>query len=1521
MTLTRRDIEDVYPLSPLQQGVLFHAALDPEAGDYVVQLSAELAPGITPRTFREAWETMMRRHGVLRTLFLRDAPERPLQIVVKGGTLPWTELDWRGVDEEERRRRLTVMLAADRRRGFVLTDPPLLRIAAVRLDEMRWWILLSFHHILWDGWSLGQLLQDVSSCCEALSDGRAPDLPERRPYRDYIAWLARQDVRQAEAFWRTELAGLAAMPPIGGDRVAPVHARASYRQVKTRLSAAADRALVDFARRNSLTINTVVQGAWAIVLARHTSIEDVVFGATVSGRPADLAGVESMLGLFLNTLPVRVRVSQDAPVQEWLAALQAHQLCAREYDFCQLADIQRFASRAAGLPLFATILDVKSRLLHYHPRTADRPLFAGEVETFEQSGYPLTVTASFQPELVLDLDFNQACFDASTAARMLEHLRVLLENIPGRLRGRVGDLGLLSVAETQMIEAWSARAVQTRRTTGFAQDFEARVAAAPAAVAVITDRERISYQALNRRANQLSAYLQELGVGPEKRVGICLDRSPELVAALIATLKAGGVYVPLDPANPEERLGRCARDATIDVLIVTDGTAGTAPRTPAPIVNLNGDCDRIAQRSGENPARTTVDPLSLAYIIFTSGSTGTPKGAMVELLGMLNHLDVMIDTLSLGPSDVVAQTASIVFDISVWQMLAPLLAGAAVRIFGDDVAFDASALLRGVARDRVTVLQVVPPVLRLVMDEEAAGGGVAGTLRWLSVTGDAVPPDLASRWLERHPNVPLLNAYGPAECADDVTLGALTPRVLWDRVCAPIGRPIANAEVYVLDRAMRLSPVGVVGELYVGGQCVGRGYVSDPARTAAAFVPNPFATRPGERLYRTGDLGRWREDGSLVCLGRRDWQVKVNGARVETAEIESALLAHEQVEEAVAVCAGAVETRRLVAFVVLVGGTAAAGRDVAERVKEHLRGRLPRFMIPAVVTVLDALPLTANGKVDRDRLQRLGEALRTDRRRGAHLTPPEEAMAAIWSAVLGVEEVAADDDFFALGGHSLLMMQVVSKVSRAVGHTVPLRALFDAPRLTDFTREVEAARRDPAAGIPIERVPRSGPVSVSPAQQRMWSLMVSWPDRALYTMPVAIRLRGALDEPALAQAFTDLVTRHEALRTRVRTRDGTLVQLIDEPTPVRLPLVDLARYGSDVESLARLVATEEASRGFNPVDEHGLRAALLRLRDDEHVLLVTLNHLVGDDASMVVLLADLARAYEARSAGLPSPLSPLAVQFADHVCWLDRMMATAEGRRQEAYWRQQLATPPPRLDLPSSRPRSPRSGFRFRRVRRRVPETADRQLRELARKHGVTLFTAVLAAYKLFLSRRTGQSDIAVATMVSTRTSAELREVIGPLLTTQILRTNLPGNGRFSELLGRVQRTVIEGLANRDIPIDRAIVAAAGTRNLQDVLSVQTLILFQQLGDESWTMGDLLASPLPIEPSTGDELEISSYELICEIETRARSLDVIFRYNADLFDDDLASQMSDEFVDVLTSARSDRMTCVQSESELLRDGD
>lgn len=1503
--MNRPEIEDIYPLSPLQRGMLFHSVYDPDAGDYVVQLSAELADGIGATHFRQAWEAALRQHAILRTLFLWEGRETPLQLVLRQAKLPWAELDWTDVPAADRDHRLAELLDADRRRGFNLAQAPLLRVTIIHLAAARRHAVVSFHHILLDGWSFASLLEEIAENARALAGGRPPAFRPRQPFRNYIDWLGNQRRGDAEAYWREQLAGLTE-PTLVATKRGTEGERPSYARLTMRLPADATAALGACGRARGLTLNTMVQGAWTLLLARHADTDEVIFGGTVSGRPPTLAGIDLTLGMFINTLPVRIAVAEGQHFGDWLGALQSAQLQAREYDHCALTDIQGWAGLPPGLPLFESIL-VFENFPSGGDADATRGIFRGDIRSFEQTAYPLTLTVQPGERLLIELDYSENHFDARTARQLLAGMETLLTTMPGAMERPVGQLDAVPPDERRQLAAWENGPAASLRIGNFSDAFARQARLTPEAVAYSAGDETLTYDELDRQANRLAHFLIARGAGPDRRVGVCLSRSLGLGIAAIAIMKAGAVYVPLDPNYPHERLNTYARDSRLKLLITDSANADIAPRIDGAIL-LDIDSGAISAMPERPAPVNSASERNLAYIVHTSGSTGRPKGVMVDNLGFANHCELLIDFFGIGPADTIAQTASTCFDISVWQLLTPLLAGARVAIIDDAVMQDPRSLTTALAREHISVLQIVPSLLRLLLDEcERPEGRPFGPgLRWMCVTGEAVPPSLASRWKTTFPDIPLMNAYGPAECSDDVTFAVLGPAD--DARPASIGRPVRNARVHVLDRRLRPLPAGRQGELYVGGIGVGRGYFDDPVRTAEAFIPDPFATRPGERLYRSGDLVRWRADGELEFAGRRDHQIKLNGARIEAGELEAAIAAHPAVREAlVELAAPDGGERRLIAFLTLDAESRHRGDALTSELRDVLRARLPRYMVPSGFIIVDAFPLLPNGKIDRQALRQQAHARRlpTPQARTAR-SPAVELACGLFTHVLKTGSIGPGDDFFERGGHSLLAMQLVSRARRAFDCALPVRLLFDAPTPEEFAAAIETFKRgaDAAADTPIERVEPKGSFPVISAQRRFWRLMVDRPGTGLFNLPTALRLTGPLDIGALEAAIGDLLDRHTALRTRIHVVDGELVQTIDPAPASNLAHVDLEGHGPDAVAIARRVAREEAHWPFNPVVDHCFRCALLRLGEDDHVLLVTLNHILADDLSIGILLDDLTACYAARREGQPPP-ADMPVQFVDYAVWLAKWLDGEDSRRQEAFWTRTLANSRARLDLPGNAVSRDQPGFHFRRIRRRLPAALHQQLKALTQSAGATMFMTMMAAFEALLHRETEATDIRLGTLVSSRNRVEMERMIGPLIATVVMRTDLSGNPTFLELIGRVRQTALDVYANRDLPIDRVVAAAAPGRDLLKDPLFQILVIFQTLTDGTQRLGDAKVEPFDAAAAGEDELEISSYDLIFELEARSDTLDLIFRYNADLFGGGQMSRYLDAFEALLRRVAAD----------------
>ncbi|MEU3026955.1 amino acid adenylation domain-containing protein [Streptomyces incarnatus] len=1058
-----RDVEDIHPLTPLQSGMLFHTLSDP--GAYAEQMSFELDGVSDPALLARAWQEVADHISALRTsLEWRDV-ERPLMVVHRRAELPVTHLDWRALPAAERDDAVRRLLAEDRARPVDLTTAPLMRLTLVRLSDTSVRLVCAFHHILLDGWSAFDVLTQTYRAYADLAAGRAPALPARRPFGAYVEWLERQDLAGAEAYWREVLAGFRAPTPLPAVRhFVPGHRTGSTSRIARRLSPGASRELFDFARRHRLTVNTVLQGAWALLLARYAGVDDVVFGATVSGRPAELPGAESMVGMLINTLPVRIRVEGTAPVADWLAQVQRAQVEARQYEYMPLPRVQACGEVERGEELFRTLVVFENYPMDDGAAAAHGLRVRGLTGT-EATNYPLNLIAYGGDELTYTLAYDAELYDGDTADRLCGHLEALLTALPaaGEAASPVAAVPMLTVPEAELtVRAWNDTAHDLPEAS-LPELFAARAAAHPGAVALMFDGEEVTYRELDERANRLAHHLVSLGAGPGTFVGLCLERGAHAVTALLAVLKAGAAYVPLDPGYPADRLTYMIGDAGVQLVVTAEGTRDRLPYSGTPTVDLDRDAPAVATRPATAPVPGP-GPDDVAYVMYTSGSTGTPKGvltphrAVVRLVHEAAYTDV-------GPGDTVAQFASLSFDASTFEVWAALLRGARLAVHPQGLPTTA-VLGRFLKEHGVTHLWLTAGLFHQIADDDI--GALAG-LRQLVAGGDRLSPEHCARVLDAHPALRLTNGYGPTEATTFTTTHDVRRPVSGDAPgtgSVPLGSPLPNTRVYVLAEGLTPAPIGVPGELYIAGDGLAHGYLGRPGLSAERFVADPFAAAPGARMYRSGDLVAWRADGTLEFLGRTDGQVKIRGFRVETGEVEAALATHPAVGDAAVVPHTDPASGRtvMVGHVVPAGG--APVPDAAE-LRAHLAASLPDHMIPAVFTTLEALPLTANGKVDRAALPAPERRFATGTEYEAPATPTEELIAEVWQELLGAERVGVHDDFFELGGDSLLALRTVSRINALFATDLSPRALFESPTVAETAAGVEElvlAELEAAAG-------------------------------------------------------------------------------------------------------------------------------------------------------------------------------------------------------------------------------------------------------------------------------------------------------------------------------------------------------------------------------------------------------------------------------------------------------------------------
>ncbi len=1545
MSTPKRNIEAIYPLSPMQQGMLFHSLREPESGVYCEQLTCTLRGALHTAAFEQAWQQVMQRHAVLRTSFVWRNVERPMQVVQRQVSLPLEKLDWRGLTPAEQRERFDAYLQADRRRGFDLAKPPLVRMALMRIAEDAHYLAWSHHHALMDGWSLPLLLQEVFTLYEHLrrtegAQAALPPLPPVRPYRDYIAWLQAQDPARAEAFWRQALAGFTTPTRLPLDRAVRRDLAAGPRYEETiRLPADVTAQLQSMARQERLTMSTVVQGAWALLLSRYSGEEDVVFGATVAGRPAEIEGVERMVGLFINTIPVRAQVIPAMPAARWLRSLQDFAVEARQFEHTPLVQVHGWSEvRPRSLPLFESIIVFENYPVDAALREQGRTgsLTITDVRSFEQTNFPITLVSAAAQELPLHISYDVDRFSPEAIRRLLGQLARLLAGMASDPMRPVGDLPLLTEAEQhEVLVTWNQTDQRFPAADRCIHElFAAQAERTPNLPAVVWEDGRIggegkdgtegdavnkqtralTYAELDARANQLARHLVAQGVRPGEIVGLLVERSPAMVVGLLGILKAGAAYLPLDPAFPPERLAFMLADSAARVVVTQQQLleAGSWKSATAglQLVLLDTDWPAIAQHPAIYQSTDLPTSDAPAYVIYTSGSTGTPKGVVVSHTSLVNHACAMAEATALGPADRVLQIISLSFDAAGEEIYPTLISGATLVLAGPLSEALGWPLIRFCERQGITVLHMPASVWHALVDDLAATGeGCAAPLRLLMLGGDTPSVERLrtfTRLLGRA--IPFLNLYGPTETTITATYYATTTAVQAGQQRLPIGRPIANVQVYVVDRQMRPVPVGVPGELLIGGAGVALGYLNRPKLTAERFVPDPFAVLSdhsadtahrslitAHRLYRTGDLVRWLPDGNLEFLGRADEQVKIRGFRVEPGEIEAALKALPTVKEAVVMALPTTSSnpsgfpqrtgdRRLVAYVV----PAADLRAQAEHLRAALRQRLPDYMVPATFVMLSELPLTATGKIDRRSLPAPEEAVvAADAATRSPRTPVEEVLTEIWARILNAPRVGVDDNFFELGGHSLLATQVMSRVREAFGVELPLQALFDAPTVAGLAQRVQVARAA-AAGLqapPIVHLPVDGPPPLSFAQQRLWFLDQLEPGNLFYNIPTVVRLQGRLDVDRLQRSLQTLVRRHAQLRTTFRNFGGQPVQVTAPAEQAFVPLAmdDLTGLPADQrEGEALRLAQAEVRQPFQldgSTANSLLRARLIKLADDDHVAVLTVHHIVADGWSMAILVRELGTLYHALALEeTAEPLPPLPIEYTDFAAWQRQWLQGEVLERQLAYWREQLSDSTSLLDLPIDRPRPAVMTWRGATEHFVLPKDLSERLLALSRQEGATLFMTLLAAYQTLLHRYSGQSDINVGTPIAGRHYPEVENVVGFFVNTLVMRARFEQVHTFRELLKQVRKVALDAYTHQDVPFEMLVDALQPERALSHSPLFQVAFGLQNIPLQPLELPDLTLQPLAVDSGT------AKFDLTLAMAETEQGLGGTFEYNTDLFD-------------------------------------
>jgi amino acid adenylation domain-containing protein len=1513
-----------FRLSP-QQSRLWLLQQDSQASPYYAQSTVLLEGKLNAQMLKAALDRLVQRHEILRTTFrCLPAMALPLQVIAEKGQVPLQYYDLSDWEERAQEGRIEALLDEVARHSFDFERGPLWQILLVKLAPEKHLLVFRLPALCADRAGLEALVRELSLCYAVVS-GEEGLLAEPMQYADLAQWqnelLESEETETGREYWRRQPradllaiklpfenrrpliklpgADQAAEKAIGG---APAPGRFAPQSLSRLVEPDQVRKVEALAQQVGTSVSVVFLACWQILLWRLTGQTDILIGTAYDGR--NYEELQGALGLFQRYLPISCHLEEHFTFDEVLKRLDEMTCEANTWQECFTWE------QIAGPNGHCNVNSFFPYCFEYAPEPAR--FSSGELSfTITECSsctdrFKLKLTAAHQAEAVkLTFHFDAELFAWEELQPLAEQYLSLLAEAVSHPQTRLIKLPLLS-PEARGRLLGEIRGAVGRYGPGrpIHHLFEEQAELKPEAVAVVVEEQQLSYGELNRRANRVAHYLQELGVGPEVLVGLCLERSVELLVGMMGILKAGGAYLPLDPVLPVGRLGAIIAGAGPKVVLTQEALLERLPETEAVVVCLDRDEEQINRGSAEDVV-SEVRPENLVYVLFTSGSTGEPKGVGVEHRQLYNYVCGVRERLELGEGASYATVTSYGSDLGNTAIFPALCSGGCVHLVKAERASDGAALGEYMRRHQVDCLKIVPSHLRAVL-----GGGVGGEVlprRRLVLGGEALSWELVRVVKGLAPGCEVFNHYGPTETTVGVLSGAVEGA---ERGGVPLGWPLGNVRVYVLDREMEVVPVWVEGEIYIAGAQVTRGYLKLPEQTAEVYLPDPYSEVGGERMYRSGDMGRYLPDGRVEFLGRRDEQVKVRGYRVELGEIEGVLKRHRGVEQSVVVVRERGEgDKEMVGYVVAKGGVELSGGELLKWVRE----RLPEYMVPAAIVVLERIPLTANGKVDRGALP--------EPERGAGVggyvaprTQVEEIVAGIWAEVLGAERVGIHDDFFELGGHSLLITRVAARVSSAFQVELPFQIFFEKRTIAELAESIEAAHRG-EQGLqipPMLPIPRDGELPLSFAQQRLWFFDQLEPNSPAYNIPGAVRLTGQLDVRAMEQTLSEIVRRHEILRTIFPTVNGRPVQVVTEAQPLSLPVVVLSELSPEEREIeAQRLVMEEIRRPFKLAQGPLLRVGLLRLSEADHILFFTLHHIISDAWSMVVLVREVATLYEAFSTGEASPLAELKLQYADFAYWQRQWLQGEVLERQLSYWRQQLAAIPPALQLPTDRPRPAVQTTCGEGQELELSKEVSEALRALSRREGATLFMTLLAAFKALLHYYTAQDDMVVGTNVANRTHIGTEGLIGFFVNQLVLRTDLSGNPTFRELLARVRRVALAAYAHQDLPFEKLVEELQPQRDMSRSLLFQVKFELREGITQSIELPGLTIIPLE------SGYKVARYDLHLSMAEGEQGLAGILVYNADLFEASTIDRMISDFVALLERVATEPDVRLSELAELL----
>ncbi len=1506
-----------FPLSFGQQRLWVLDQLEPGSALYNVPGALRLSGRLDVAALERSLGEIVARHEVLRTTFEQEEG-LPVQRIGEPVLLPLAVLDLSALEPGARATEVQRLGGEEARRPFDLSKGPLVRAQLLKLEPTEHVLLFTMHHIVSDGWSVGVFFKELGTLYAAFSAGQPSPLGALKvQYVDYTLWqrqwLQGEVLDKHLEYWKQQLVGVEPLD-LKTDRPRGPMQGARGALYRFSLSRELMEGLKALSRKQGATLFMTLLTGFNALLARYTRQQDIVVGTSVANRGR--AEIEELIGFFINTLALRTQVGGNPRFSELLERVRKVTLEAythQEAPFDRVVEAVQPERDLTRTPLFQVFFELQNAPA---PKV-ELPGLKLSPEDLETgtAKFDLVVGMSETPDgLSAIAEYNTDLFDPSTIERMMEHYQVLLAGAVARPEARLWELPVVGEAERRrVVEEWNrTRRPEAEGPSLFCELFEEQVERTPDAVAVVCQERALSYQQLNAWANQVAHALRARGAGLERVVGVVQDRGEGYLASLLGVLKADAVYLPLDPALPAQRLAGLVEQSGCMLVLSEQKHTSLAQEVAAgrPVLTLEQVQEEEHPR--HNPEHH-VQPKSLAYVLFTSGSTGLPKGAMIEHRGMKNHLLAKVFDLQLSPRDVVAQVAVQSFDVSVWQFLAALLCGGCTAVFQDESAWEPERLMKEMARQHVTVLETVPAHMKLILEELETRRGQydLSALRWFFLNGEALPAEMCVRWFQLYPHIPMVNAYGPTECSDDVTHYKMFQAPSQQQPWMPINGTLPNLQIYVLDEWLRPVPLGVPGELCVGGVGVGRGYLGDPAKTAGVYVPNPFSSTPGERMYRTGDLVRYLADGTIEFLGRNDHQVKIRGIRIELGEIESALRRHPEVGMCVVVARqDGGQGKRLVAY---VAPKESGAKPTPKALADFLKEQLTAAMVPSAFVVMETLPLTHNGKVDRKALPSPEEFQAQESGEGDEpRTPLEAEVATQWRELLGMPRVGVHDNFFDLGGHSLVAIQIISRLRKSLGIELSIREFFDYQTVEELARYLEQKPRggegatagEGAAPLlhrhPLVKLPAQESYPLAALQLPEWYMYELNPGSALYNVTVGdVQLVGDVDLEAFTRAWQTLFDRHTVFRTWFAYEDGRPVHRVLPRLEISQKDIYIDRRDvppERVEEEIRRLVDEQSNAPFDLKRPPLFRVKLAEFPGKRFQFVFATHHILWDETSTMSMARELSALYRAYHTGSEPVLPALPIDYLDYTRWLNSAIQGGLLEDQRQYWVRQLTPVPPALDLPTDFPRPALQTFRGDTLTRVMPEDVRAAVDPFLAANNLTPFLYLLAVLNLQLHRLTNQSDFAIGTPIANRADESLEPVLGLFATALPMRCRISPGLTFQQLLEQTRETALQGFDHHLYPSVLSIQEV----NPQMDLSRNRLfsVMYGVQNNKTKLASELRFEGLELRYLTNmatPEFQNARFDLTFIVEQFGNDTIVSLNYNSDLFRRESVERMLEQF--------------------------